>query len=310
MKLRVLGYWLIFFCVVLFDGKLSFALGQTSSLEISPQWAKSVGTCQVTGTPKKQVYFFKQWHLAPGVDTTQDPEEALHRYPQFENQRAIYEQIDLWIADQAVSFLIAEGCPAPREIDSSSPEKFNGWSVEKLALQANSPQFKDLLTNVGYKLEAKWRKKLSARCGDDPGAIKKNLVAFSDARGNLGFLSRLKQYEKDPARAKTYLEGVIELDHLSASTKVSQAIERLKADLKKNVEDIQRWIEIRNEKLVAAIEAVPAARVVVVFGGAHAKGVQALLEKKGIGCTILEPVGYRDDETLMLGQLKSLIEKL
>jgi hypothetical protein len=268
--------------------------------------AKLVSTCQVT-KPSKQVIFFKQWHLAPGVNT-QDILKS-KRQPQYRNQKALYEELDRWIQEKKDFPLFAEGCASPRQINSSATEKFNGWSIAALSAKASSPDYADILTNVSFKLEAKWKDQLKAFCGDDQDAIHQNLLAFSDARGAVGFLTRLEQYRKDPIHAESYLDGVIDLYHLPPGTTVDQAIARLNLELKKIVDSLEHWIDVRNQKLVDAISANPSPVVAVVFGGAHAAGVQKLLEKKGIGCSILEPEGYQDDEGALLQALKDLINQ-
>jgi hypothetical protein len=172
-----------------------------------------------------------------------------------------------------------------------------------------SPTYSDVLTNVSFKLEAKWKDKLKVFCGDDEDSIKKNLAAFSDARGVVGFLTRLEQFRKDPVHAETYLDGVIDLYHLPPSTTVEQAIAKLNLELKKVVDSVEHWVDVRSQKLVAAVVADPSPVVTVVFGGAHAAGVQKLLERNGIGCSILEPDGYQDDEGALLQALKQMVDQ-
>jgi hypothetical protein len=162
---------------------------------------------------------------------------------------------------------------------------------------------------VVYKLEAKWKNQLKARCGDDQDAILKNSLAFSEARGTVGYTLRLEQFRNEPARAQGYLEDVVRLYHLAPNTTVDQAIQHLNLELKKSLDSVERWIDVRNGKLVDAIISDPSPVVAVVFGGVHAAGVQKLLERKGIGCTVLEPVGYRNDEAEMISTLHRLVNE-
>jgi hypothetical protein len=293
-------------------GSVFYAAAQADSAtpDIDPHLARIVDHCQPAARPlkqAKQVLFFKQWHLAPKTLTTDI--ESSKKLPQYLNQKELYEQVDAWIVQKKVSALIAEGCPYPRAVSLDSPENFNGWTVSSLSARSGQSDYADVLTNVAFKLEAKWKSVLIASCGDDEDASKNGSLAFSDGRGVVGFLSRLEQYRNDPDHARTYLDGVIEIYHLSPSTTVEQAIHHLNLELKKVVDSIEKWTEARNEKLVRAILANPNPVIVTVFGGAHASGVKTLLEKNGIGCTILEPVDYRDDESELLAQLKTLVSQ-
>lgn len=264
-----------------------------------------VETCRATKATKL-VYFIKQWHLSPSVNTETDPSSS-RKLPQYKNQRAIYDELDSWIQAHELNVLYAEGCPIPKNVDGSLGLKFNGWSLEALAAYSKRPEFADVVTNVAFKLEAKWGDRLKAHCGDDADALRRNMLAFSDARGVLGYLTRIQEFEKDPKRVKLYLDGVIELYHLPAGATITQAEARLGTELKKSVGEIEKWIEVRNQKLVDAIAGDPSPVVAVVFGGAHASGVKKLLEEKGLGCTVLEPAGYHDDEAEMLSRLHALV---
>lgn len=276
-------------------------------LSLSPQWGKAVSVCKGNSTLKSgspRVWFFKQWHLAPSVNTT-DVEKS-KSLPQFANQTAIYEQLNSWIRSGKLKALVAEGCSG--EMTTKTTSRFNGWDMQSLKPRADSENYNSILTSIPLKLEAKYGEKLHTLCGDDEDLIKKNALAFSDARGELGYLTRLEQYKNDPERAKLYLDGVIELYHMSANTTIPQAIARLNMELQKTVDQVEQWIQKRNEHLVDVILAAPHdSNLAVVFGGAHAPGVQALLEKRGMNCTIVEPAGYQDDETQLLQKLKDLI---
>ena len=273
--------------------------------EIDKQLAQKVDTCQVLH-PTKHVFFFKQWHLAPSADTRTEIAQSMEA-PQHDNQLAIFIQLDRWVRNKKAIQMYAEGCAWPQDITMSSSDKFNGWTVADLSKKADDLNFADIMTNIGYKISARWKNQARVRCGDDSDAMKSNLRAFSDARGILGYLTRLEQNRKNPEGAKIYLEGVVELYHLSKDTTVDQAIFRLNLELKKSVDAIEHWIDVRNQRLVDAIMEDDSKFSAVVFGGAHAAGVRKLLEKRGVGCSIVEPWGYRDDELEMLDNLRHLV---
>lgn len=284
------------------------------ALVLDSHWGKSVSVCQNTSSSTgPRVWFFKQWHLAPSVNTADI--EASKSLPQYPNQAAIYNQLNKWIASGKLKTIIAEGCGGQTnlEMNSKTSARFNGWGIPALKADLSSKSYDDILTSIPLKLEAKYGDRIHTLCGDDDALIKKNALAFSDARGELGYLSRLEQYKADPERVKLYLDGVIELYHLPASTTIDQAITRLNIELQKSVDQIDQWIQKRNEHLVDIISNAPHASgdpdLAVVFGGAHAAGVEALLEKKGMNCTIVEPTGYEDDEAVMLQKLKDLLKQ-
>jgi hypothetical protein len=275
--------------------------------ELRKELTQKVETCHVKH-PSKYVYFFKQWHLAPSKDTRTEIEQSLEA-PQHDNQLAIFIQLDKWIREKQKMAIYAEGCAYPNEINSHSEDKFNGWTVADLSTKANDSNYADIMTNIGYKIAARWKRNARVVCGDDSDAMRLGLRSFSDARGILGYLSRLEQYKLTPEKSKGYLDDVIELYHMSKETTADQAITRLNLELRKTVDSIEHSIAVRNERLVNAIADDDSRLVAVVFGGAHAAGVQKLLEKRGIGCSIVEPWGYQDDEAEMLEHLKRLIDE-
>jgi len=287
-------------------GLLGFSsLVSSAVLDLDSQLGKEVSVCQKGSGGR--VWFFKQWHLAPSVNTS-DIEKS-KSLPQYANQSAIYNQLNTWISLGKVKTVIAEGCSG--EMTPKTDAHFNGWDMASLKSHLEPAKSYDrILTSIPLKLEAKYGDKIHTLCGDDEALLKKNALAFSDARGELGYLGRLEQYKDDPERAKLYLDGVIELYHMPAGTTIAQAITRLNTELEKSVNEAEQWIQKRNEHLVDVISAAPHdSDIAVVFGGAHASGVEALLEKKGMNCTIVEPVGYQDDETQLLQKLKELLKK-
>jgi hypothetical protein len=270
------------------------------NLTLNPELGAVVSVCQDSPSSTSRIWFFKQWHLAPSVNTS-DVEKSKN-LPQYANQSAIYDQLNTWISSGELKTIVAEGCSSKIE------GRFNGWDLAVLKADLSSKDYDAILTSIPLKLEAKYGDKIHTLCGDDEALLKKNALAFSDARAELGYLGRLEQYKDDPERAKLYLDGVIELYHMPASTTIAQAIARLNMELEKSVNEAEQWIQKRNEHLVDVISAAPHdSDIAVVFGGAHASGVEALLEKKGMNCTIVEPVGYQDDETQLLQKLKELL---
>ncbi len=280
-----------------------------ADLKLDPKYMKEVARCETKGDP--QVYFVKQWHLSPGVDTKNAVTFA--PYPQLENQEAIFNQLDSWIEKKQLSTLIAEGCEG--ELTESSKIKFNNWSVEDLSQRVSKAGYSKILSSVPLKLEAKYKTKIHTYCGDSELLIKDALLSFSDARADLGYLSRLSKLQGDAVKVRPYLEGAIEAYHLPKKTKVNEAMIAVKADLKKTIASIESDLSERNASVMIAVQKVTKETnvplpVVIVFGGMHAQGLKHRLDEKKIPCVVLEPVGYHDDEEKLLAELHSAINSL
>jgi hypothetical protein len=278
---------------------------------LNPSFAKSVGACKAA-KPSAHIWFFKQWHLGPKLDTTDiKKSESL---PQEANQKALFDQLDTWIASGKLKTIIAEGCSSG-EMTEATPLKFNGWDIAGLKAQLANPDYDSILTSVPLKLEAKYGSKIHVICGDDDELAKKNALAFSDARGEVGYLTRLDQYKNDPTKAAGYLEDVVKLYHMPSNTTVAQGISKLKSELGNSINQVEEFIGKRNDHLVevavkVAQSKTPSDDIAIVFGGAHTAGAKALLEAKGLNCEIVEPTGYPADdrdEAKMIQRLKELL---
>jgi hypothetical protein len=270
------------------------------ALEINPNLGKVVDQCSVKNSTK-HVWIFKQWHLSPGVDTTK-----VKVVPQEENQTAIFEQLDQWIKDKGMHTIISEGCSG--FIDEKFSQKFNGWNYASLEKISSTENFKNIVTLVPLKLEAKYNKKIQVPCGDDENLIKEQSLAFSDARGSVGFLIRLKQFKEKPDQAKPYLENVIKLDHLPEKTSLDEGVKHLQEDLKKSVIKIKEGFEKRNAKFVATIKSQSDTDMALVIGGIHGKALVSLLNEANIDCTVIEPKGYHSDDEKILADLDKALE--
>ncbi len=274
-----------------------------------PALGKVTATCRA---PKKSaqksdnklVYFFKQWHLPPEVDTRLKPGP----HPQDSNLESIHLQLDRWIEEHKIQSVIAEGCTGA--LDESSAFSVNGWTVKDLQAEVPKPGFAKITTSVPLKLEARHGPALESLCGEREGLVKEQLLGFSDARADVGYLSRILQYQKDPVRLKPYLADVIDLFKLPKNTHARQAAAAIKKDLKQTLKRIRETLEKRNQSVVDAIIASKAQDVAVVYGGMHADGVKSLFEKRGLACLIIEPTCYQNIEAGLLEQLEEALKKL
>ena len=282
---------------------LLLAAACTSAVTVNSRYGKVVERC-TANVSKKHVWIFKQRHQDVKIDTQLKVKSR--DLPQYENQHAIYQQLDDWAKKKFLSGVVAEGCEGDLE---KAPKIFNGWTLADLKQAAVKPEFDEILTSVPFKLEAKYGADLLTTCGDDEALIRENLLAVSDQRGTVGYLLRLVQYSKDPVRVKLYLDGAIETFKMPAGTTVLEAIERLKVELKKVVARMLESVEKRNAKVVETVFKLPDGNIAVVFGGLHASGLVKLLNEKGLGCSVVEPAGYKDDERQMLQELDALLSK-
>src|SRR6185437_3063520 len=105
----------------LFFGAISPA--HAENLTFNSKWGKAVATCKENSGPR--IWFFKQWHLAPSVNTS-DIEKS-KTLPQYENQTAIYDQLKTWISSGKLKTVIAEGCSG--EMTPKTDAHFNGWNM-------------------------------------------------------------------------------------------------------------------------------------------------------------------------------------
>jgi hypothetical protein len=270
---------------------------------LDPALGKVVARCKASPDQPPKIWFFKQWHLAPSVDThAAAPANPL---PQAANQTAIYRQLERWIAEKQIAEIYAEGCAG--EIGKDSSLRFNGWDLSTLHEAAGKPGYAEIVASVPLKLEAKFGDGVRTVCGDDEALIKESNLAFSDARGTAGFLSRIVEYRSDSRRLKTYLEGAIQLYKLPADTSVDAVIARLKKELRASLARVNELIARRNAKLVVRLSAAKSTAA-VVFGGIHARGTVELLDRAGVACAVVEPAGYQNGDVELLDRLDQLLK--
>ncbi len=282
-------------------GWMTLALGA----DLSPKHGKIVGRCKKSPSSSRHVWIFKQWHLAPGVNSrTSNPPAQ----PQEANQTAIYLQLEEWIKRGQIQEIFAEGCWEPLLADSRLA--INGWSLKELRQASKQSDYSRILSSVPLKLEAKFGDRIQTVCADTEKAIHTGLSALSDARGALGFYSRLKEHKNSPEKAKTYLEGVIELYRLPKTITAEEALPRLKKELETSVDAALTAIETRSKNAAEKIRLSKAKASAVVFGGSHGDSLMNTLEAAGINCTLVEPVGYNNDEAQLLVKLQSAIDSL
>ena len=275
-----------------------------SVLSFNPQLMKKIGACATVSDGKAQtVYLVKQWHLPPSITAKL---KRIEPFPQEKNQTQIYGQLAEWIKASSLDTAIAEGCEG--EIDDNFKPAFQGWSYADLKQHAHDPDFNKILSHVVVKLKARYPSELHAACGDKLSEIKNAELALSDARADVGYLSRIEEHKNDPVKLKPYLDGAIEAYHLKAGTTVRDAEDSLVIDLRKSLKSFEDSTHERDLSFVQKITAIHSAKpTVLVVGGLHATDLKTILESQKMNCEILEPLAYQNDEEALNQKLKALI---
>lgn len=285
----------------------SFSETPSKAALYNPKWVTKLSECRSAGDGARVVYLLKQWHLEPSANT-HDPKKT---YPQAENQYQIYEQLLDWQNNKQIDTLVAEGCEgAP--MGSGFKPVFNGWSRTELESHASTDaNYDQILTHSILKLEAKVKTGVHALCGDNLESIKKSQLALSDARGDLGYLSRLSELKDQPEQAKTYLDGTIEALKLKSDSSIQDAIAALRKDLKNSLARFNEATHARNLSFIKTIKASKSVKpVVLVIGGLHTADLKALLEENKLNCVVFEPLAYKNDEDALVQSLKKLVTGL
>ena len=237
----------------------------------------------------------KQWHLPPSEVTYPKPKRPI---PQEQNQTALYKILSQWVSKGQVHTIVAEGCEGA--ITPQFEDKFNGWGFPELSKVSSRSDYSEIVSHVPLKLKARFKDKIAVICGDNKELINSQNMAFSDARGTIGFLKRLIEHEKSPDRAKPYLDAATQQLGIPATTPLPEVTNQLKKRLEKILGQIKTLGEQRNQILLKSISATKDKDVALVVGGAHATDLKLSLEKQGLGCQVVEPSGYLDGPNALL----------
>jgi len=182
------------------------------------------------------------------------------------------------------------------EITDNYAQAFNGWNIKDLGAISKEKNYDEIVTLIPLKIKGKYHDKVKVYCADDEKIIQKQNSSLSDARGSIGFLTRIEQLKNDPTRLKPFLAKAIELDHLPANSSADTVIKKLTSDLKEEIEKVKKGIDERNQVFFKAIKNNQAQDSALVVGGLHAEGIVKLLKEGQIDCTVVEPKGYRADD--------------
>ena len=181
--------------------------------------------------------------------------------------------------------------------------------MEALMAEVAADTYNEILAHVPMKIEAKYKQKVLTLCGDDETLIKKHNLAFSDSRAAIGFYNRIYQFRNDPKKVGSWLKAFAETYKMDHVPTVDEALKRSKENLKAAVGVIRDLFEKRNQHFVNAIKNSKVSESVLVIGGAHVADLKVQLERAGVGCTVVEPVGYDPNDETLLEQLEKLVSK-
>ena len=250
------------------------------------------------------IYFIKQWHLDPTVDTTKI--EEAKKLPQYKNQFEIFSAIAEMVAEKNVDTAVAEGCEG--EINSKFKDAFNGWTFEGLNQEISNKKFNTILTHALLKAAVKFPESLKVRCGDSLSRIKYAQLALSDLRGDIGYWKRIVENENNPKKLKIYLDGINEMLKLPSNTDAPTALIALKKDVMSSFQKFNEANLERDAELVRAIKNSDSTKpIVVVYGGLHSEDLKLKLQSEKWNCEIFEPKSYQNNEEKLLDEFKKII---
>jgi hypothetical protein len=281
------------------------------AVSFNPKLIKKVDQCaEVKDKTAPSVFVIKQWHLTPGANTHTGPKVVL---PQAENQKQIYQQLGDWESHHEASAILAEGCEG--EVNAEMKEVFQGWSFHDLESEykMHPKDFSGVLAHPVVMTKVS-HPEARVFCGDNLSEIKKSQLALSDARADVGYLTRLNEKKDQPELLKPYLNDVIDLYHLKKDATIADAQKALVSDLKATLTIFQSSTHLRDQSFVNEALKLSQAKesaqkpVVIVIGGLHASDLKADLEAKQLNCTVFEPLAYHNDEEALAARLKELTQ--
>jgi len=225
---------------------------------------------------KKEIALLGQWHLLSNQNTL-DIEKSME-LPQFSNQKAIYLILDEWITKKKINLVLSEGCENT-EITKDFKPTFNGWDYHSLKSSKDKTEFGNILTLLPLKLEAKFDDQIKIQCADSSELIKKHQLVFSDIKGHIGFLSRLKEAkEKNNQKLfDLYSSKLKEISKDSFDDPIEYCVKKIKFLLKEE----QKFINQRNDFFIQTLNKHTENKVAIIIGYRHIEDLQIRLTELG-----------------------------
>lgn len=294
----------VFLMVALLACSSNKTLQQGTALVADPELVKPVAQCENSREDSERyVAFLKQWHLSPKANTVlSDPKT----FDQFENQYAIYKQIEKWVQAGALDTVVVEGCEG--EIKAGFTTNFNGQTLE--ALSELAPEELDTaLTQLGIKLKARFGDQLKVVCGDDEKLIQEHGLVLSDIRGFAGIYERATQSQnKDPKAYARYMSTARDVLKLAASSSDKEVLALLRQRIRERLDQYEELLHLRNDSFLKVMQGLNERTIAVVLGGLHTEDFYDQLGKRGDSCDFYEPAGYIENESGLLDALREKFE--
>lgn len=279
-------------------------LQQGNALVADPELVKPVAQCENSREDSQRyVAFLKQWHLSPKANTVlSDP----RTFDQFENQYAIYKQIEKWVLAGALDTVVVEGCEG--EIKAGFTTNFNGQTLE--ALSSLAPEELDTaLTQLGIKLKARFGDQLKVVCGDDEKLIQEHGLALSDIRGFAGIYERAIQTQRKDLKAYArYMSTAREVLKVGQTTSDKQVLTLLRQRIRERLDQYEELLHLRNDSFLKVMQQLDEKTIAVVLGGLHTEDFYDQLTNRGDSCDFYEPAGYLANESRLLDALREKYE--
>lgn len=253
--------------------------------------------------PTGKINLIKQWDLSARTSTKGFKE----KYAQEKNQTAIYKSLDQDVKDGKIQLIVAEGCEG--EMGPEFASTFNGWDYESLKSQSRLKNYERIITSVPLKIKAKHGEKIKVVCGDNLMSIQEGNLRLSNLRGWTGYWSKFEELKNDPAKLKPFAEAAAAVLKVPASTPSKDLADKIRAELKKEIEGLNTSISQRDEAFVKALSENQYATAAVVVGGLHMADLKTKLEQAGMACDIFEPPGYTREEEDLIQNFQNILTK-
>jgi len=257
----------------------------------------------ISCSQKNQLTIIKQWHLSPNANT-QDIEEA-KKLPHYPNQIDIYHRLVEMIQNNETKLIIAEGCEG--EVTKDFSKNYNGWSMDALEKLKDSSQFSSVLAPVHMKLKVKFPK-LKILCGDNEELVKKNLMAFSELKGFLGFWEKLNSFKG--VDQKKYLIYESKLKELFPEETIKDSMGFIVNKISENLNLFESYISQRNDSFIEVLKKNRVLNPVLIIGGLHVDELSYKLKNDSFKVNVITPKGYDSSESILIESLKANIAKM
>lgn len=249
------------------------------------------------GLHSKEVFIYKQWHLGAKVITTNI--ERSKKLAQFKNQQDIYKRVVKKIKSGASRVIIGEGCEGV--IDSKFKYIHNGWGYNNLLKHAHLENYQDIMALLPLKVGVKFKKEISAICGDSDLLIKKHALAFSNLRAFSGYLMRLLENKNNPKIFKAYADSLLK-------NKGGDPLKYARVKSLESLENIKMYTAKRNNKFIQQIIKNIDKNPMVIIGGMHIPDLRNKLDALKLKYTIITPSDYVEKDFELFLSIETILK--